>query len=118
MIERVGRFFKSSGPIDDTYSDGEHIKNEPPWFRSHAEEISHHGFDAVIFGHTHLEGETRLTSGAQYVNTGSWLFEPHYAEIDHGQVSLKRVDDLTRGSAGQSTPAGHLDTRALTQAAS
>ena len=48
----------------------------------------------MIFGHTHLEGETQLRTGAKYVNTGSWLFDPHYAEIDRGQVSLKRVSDL------------------------
>ena len=94
LIERIGRFFKSSGPVDDGFVEGERIKNEPPWFAPHAEEISLHGFDTVIFGHTHFEGETQLKTGAKYVNTGCWLFDPHYAEIHRGQVSLRRVSDL------------------------
>lgn len=118
FFERIGRFFKNSGPIEDEFADGERIKNEPLCFGPHAEEISRHGFDTVIFGHTHLEGETQLKSGAQYVNTGSWLFEPHYAEIDCGRVSLKRVGDLERSESGGSYRGKEIGAHSLRHAAS
>lgn len=72
---------------------GETIPNEPKGFRERAHEISQHGFDAVIFGHTHHEGSITLGTGATYINTGSWLFEPYFAEIDHGKVTLRKVSE-------------------------
>lgn len=101
LAEKTGRLFKRSDDSDrfDGLEDADSIPGEPAWYRPRAEEITRHGFDTVIFGHTHLEGQIRLSTGATYINTGSWLFEPHYAEIDHGQVTLKRVYDLDRMAA-------------------
>ncbi len=73
--------------------DGDRIPNEALTYRDRACEVSRHGFDTVIFGHTHCCGQARLETGATYINTGSWFCEPHYAEIDHGRVTLKRVAD-------------------------
>jgi UDP-2,3-diacylglucosamine pyrophosphatase LpxH len=92
MAEKLGRKAKrraAQQPADD----GETIPNEPLMFRERASEISRHGFDAVIFGHTHCYGQVQLDTGATYINTGCWFFEPHYAEINQGQVALKRVAD-------------------------
>jgi len=96
LAEKTGRLFKKNADTDpfDASEEAESITGEPAWYRPRAEEIARHGFDAVIFGHTHREGQIRLSTGATYINTGSWLFEPHYAEIDHGQVTLKRVRTL------------------------
>jgi UDP-2,3-diacylglucosamine pyrophosphatase LpxH len=96
LVEKTGRLLKKNDPVEFLAGceDAESIAGEPACYRPVAEEIARHGFDTVIFGHTHLEGQIGLSTGATYINTGSWLFEPHYAEIDHGQVTLKRVGDL------------------------
>ena len=62
---------------------------EPPSFIEAADEICQRGFDGVIFGHTHHPGVVDLAEGALYVNTGSWLLRPHFAEINRGQLLLK-----------------------------
>ncbi|MGE3820374.1 MAG: UDP-2,3-diacylglucosamine diphosphatase [Isosphaeraceae bacterium] len=94
LLEGVGHLFgRLAGRKPPEPAPGETIPNEPMGFRERALEISRHGFDAVIFGHTHHEGAVTLGSGATYVNTGSWLFEPHFAEVDHGRVVLRRVAD-------------------------
>lgn len=65
------------------------IVAEPPSFIEAADEICQRGFDGVVFGHTHHPGIVELSEGAHYVNTGSWLLVPHFAEINHGRLSLK-----------------------------
>ena len=65
------------------------ILAEPASFVEAAEEICQRGFDGVIFGHTHHPGVVELPEGALYVNTGSWLLRPHYAEISRGRLALK-----------------------------
>ncbi|MCA9047291.1 MAG: metallophosphoesterase [Planctomycetaceae bacterium] len=92
VVEGIGSMFRKSGAErqDRTGS----IPNEPPSFQPRAEEIATHGFDYVLFGHTHFEGEVRLNCGATYINTGSWLFEPHFAQIENGDVALRKVAEL------------------------
>lgn len=92
-VERLQRMFRPRKGRDTVEDEAESIPDEPQMFRERALEISRHGFDAVIFGHTHCWGQVRLNSESIYVNTGSWLFEPHFAEIDSGEVTLKRVAD-------------------------
>ena len=53
------------------------------------EELIGRGFDTVIFGHTHHLGQVELGQGRSYINTGSWMLEPAFAEIADGQVELK-----------------------------
>ena len=64
------------------------IVGELPHFREAADELSRRGFDAVVFGHTHHAGESRLENGSRYFNPGSWMLKPHYVKIEHGEVSL------------------------------
>ena len=45
------------------------------------------GFDAVVFGHTHIAEELELTGG-RYVNCGNWLESSTYVDIDHGKATL------------------------------
>ncbi len=66
------------------------IAGEPSTFLRAANEISRRGFDGVIFGHTHHPGTVVLESGGLYVNTGSWLVRPHFAEIVDGELTLRR----------------------------
>ncbi len=49
-----------------------------------AQDISLRGFDAVVFGHTHWPGVLNVTDDAVYINTGSWLSDPHFLKIDNG----------------------------------
>lgn len=70
------------------------ISAEPAEFVEAAEEICRRGFDGVIFGHTHHPGTIELSEGALYVNTGSWLLRPYYAEISQGRLALKNWPDL------------------------
>lgn len=65
------------------------IPGEPATFLEAATQICRRGFDGVIFGHTHHPGLVPLDDGAVYVNTGSWLLLPHYAEICRGELSLR-----------------------------
>lgn len=65
------------------------IVGEHPSFREAANELGRRGFDAVVFGHTHHPGESKLEGGASYLNPGSWMLKPHYVVIDNGAVSLR-----------------------------
>lgn len=66
------------------------IPGEAPTFVEAARDICRRGFDGVIFGHTHHPGVVPLSEGGVYMNTGSWLVQPHYAEIVDGVLSLRR----------------------------
>ncbi len=68
---------------------GRGIDAEPSSFIEAADEICQRGFDGVIFGHTHHPGAVALPDDGLYINTGSWLLRPHFAEIVHGRLSLK-----------------------------
>lgn len=65
------------------------IIGEPPSFREAAVDLNRRGFDVVVFGHTHHPGETRLESGGQYFNPGSWMMTTHFVLIEGSKVSLQ-----------------------------
>lgn len=65
------------------------IVGEQPHFREAALELSRRGFDAIVFGHTHHPGESKLETGSTYFNAGSWMLAPHFIKIDEGKVSLE-----------------------------
>lgn len=44
---------------------------QPEWLR-HAQALADQGFQAVVFGHTHLAKQVPLNGGAVYLNTGTW----------------------------------------------
>lgn len=64
-------------------------RGEDPLYEQSARELVERGFDVVIFGHTHRPGVVDLGDGSLYINQGSWLHHPYYAEIDNGKVELK-----------------------------
>jgi len=104
MCEKIRCFFLPGAYQNgDEKGNTESIPNEPVAYRNAAAEISRHGFDYIILGHTHCAGEVGVGSAARYMNTGSWLFHPHYVEIDQGQVELKRVVDLPATLADNSS---------------
>jgi UDP-2,3-diacylglucosamine pyrophosphatase LpxH len=70
------------------------IPGERAAFLRAALEISERGFDAVIFGHTHRAGRVELGNGATYFNTGLWHTNPHFAQLESGQVTLRPVSSL------------------------
>ena len=72
------------------------IEGERDCFRQGAEEVGARGFDTVIFGHTHLAGTVRLSSGARYYNTGGWFSKPHCVAISNGQEWFGSVEELTQ----------------------
>ena len=55
------------------------------------------GFDAVVFGHTHIAEELELDRGT-YLNCGNWLESSTYVDIADGKASLCRW--ISRGAAG------------------
>lgn len=64
------------------------IEGEDEAFGQAAQEILARGFDVVVFGHTHMPGIRRF--GEQtYVNSGSWMLNPDYVKIEHGDCSLE-----------------------------
>jgi UDP-2,3-diacylglucosamine pyrophosphatase LpxH len=67
-----------------------------PNFMTAAHEILERGFDAVIFGHTHLVAFYEMDD-KQYANPGSWIgsipeHSGHYIEIRKGDIRLKQWD--------------------------
>lgn len=52
-----------------------------------AEALFSRGFDAVVFGHTHLPELTELDGGT-FVNGGDWMRRRSYVTIDAGQLAL------------------------------
>ena len=64
------------------------ILGEQPHFREAALELSRRGFDAVVFGHTHHPGISKLETGSTYFNAGSWMLSPHFVKIENGTVEL------------------------------
>lgn len=76
--------------------EGESIEGERECFRVGAEMAGVRGFDAIIFGHTHLEGTLVLSSGVRYYNTGSWFGTPYCVAIDRGDLWFGPVADLTK----------------------
>ena len=73
------------------------IEGERECFRFGAEDVGMRGFDAVIFGHTHMAGEAQLPYGVQYYNTGGWFAKPYAVAIDHGRMWFGKVEDLVKG---------------------
>ena len=65
------------------------IPGEPSEFSNAASEICARGFDCVLLGHTHHAGHVK-NDQFSYINTGSFMLDPHYALIQHGEVSLKK----------------------------
>lgn len=72
------------------------IPGEREVFRLGAEASGIRGFDAVVFGHTHAEGQRVLLDGIQYYNTGSWFANPHAVAIDQGRLWFGSVADLVQ----------------------
>ena len=73
------------------------IEGERQCFRNGAEMVGVRGFDAVIFGHTHIEGAVTLSTGVRYFNTGGWFHDPHCVAIDHGEIWFGPVRTLVDG---------------------
>jgi UDP-2,3-diacylglucosamine pyrophosphatase LpxH len=70
------------------------IKGERKCFGDGAEDVGLHGFDAVIFGHTHLQGTVEFADGRRYYNTGGWFKAPWCVLVDKGQIWFGPVADL------------------------
>ncbi len=66
------------------------LPNEDPAFSAAARELLNRGFDAVIFGHTHVPGVLQVSVDKTYVNGGSWLQRGNFVLIDGGEVHLRQ----------------------------
>lgn len=53
-----------------------------------ADMLLRRGFDTVVFGHTHNAEVVELESGT-FVNSGNWIRDTTYVDIDRGRVTLK-----------------------------
>ena len=70
------------------------IPGERKCFGDGAEDVGLHGFDTVIFGHTHLHGSVEFADGRRYYNTGGWFKDPYCVLIDAGRVWFGPVANL------------------------
>ena len=77
---RVGR----AGTVDDT----RHTAFLGSPYHDAASMILRRGFDAVVFGHTHLAEMVTLPEGI-YVNSGNWLSGASYVEITNGELTVR-----------------------------
>jgi UDP-2,3-diacylglucosamine pyrophosphatase LpxH len=74
------------------------IPGERQCFGDGAEDVGMHGFDAVVFGHTHLPGAIEHAVGQNYYNTGGWFSNPYAFIVYQGQIWFGKVPDLiTKG---------------------
>jgi UDP-2,3-diacylglucosamine pyrophosphatase LpxH len=73
--------------------DGAILRDEHPAFTGAARELLRRGFDAVVFGHTHVPGSLALDGGKVYCNPGSWMSRGNYVAIENGAVELRRWRD-------------------------
>lgn len=72
------------------------ILGEPPAFTQAARELSRRGFDAVVFGHTHHAGHVKLSEGADYYNSGSWLLKDNFIQIIDGEITLSEWSKVSK----------------------
>jgi UDP-2,3-diacylglucosamine pyrophosphatase LpxH len=80
---RVGR----PGPADDNGHRPLSLLGSP--YHDAASMILRRGFDAVVFGHTHLAEMVTLAEGL-YVNSGNWLSSAAtYVEITKGELVVR-----------------------------
>lgn len=66
------------------------LRGEHPAYSDAARELLRRGFDAVIFGHTHVPGVLPLGDGKMYCNSGSWIIQGNYVAIESGEIKLRR----------------------------
>jgi UDP-2,3-diacylglucosamine pyrophosphatase LpxH len=95
FVEWVFSGFKSAEKRKKHIQGG--IDGERECFRYGAEDVGMRGFDAVIFGHTHLPGTSELPNGVKYYNTGGWFTNPHCVVLDHGRIWFGTLEDLIQG---------------------
>ena len=48
-------------------------------------------YDAVVHGHTHLAFVREREKGI-YVNSGEWIFEPSWVEMENGEFRVGRLE--------------------------
>jgi UDP-2,3-diacylglucosamine pyrophosphatase LpxH len=95
VLTALGEWHQASAKHVDAASRlAREIPGERAPFIRAALEIASRGFDAVIFGHTHHAGQVTLPNGSTYYNTGLWHTDPHFAEVDHGRVTLQPVSAI------------------------
>jgi hypothetical protein len=70
------------------------LAGERECFRQGAEDVGMRGFDAVVFGHTHLPGAREFESKVKYYNTGAWFSTPYCVAIEHGRIWFGSLPDL------------------------
>jgi UDP-2,3-diacylglucosamine pyrophosphatase LpxH len=79
-------------------NEGEVIEGERDAFRHGAEDVGVRGFDAVMFGHTHIPGAIVLNTGNRYFNTGGWFTTATCVAIDNGRLWYGLVSELVAHS--------------------
>jgi UDP-2,3-diacylglucosamine pyrophosphatase LpxH len=95
VLRMNGDLYRQWTAMSDAF-DGRRQRRKPDRVRhsychESAELLLERGFDAVVFGHTHVAEVVDFPSG-RYVNSGDWLRGQTYADIDHGDVTLKTWD--------------------------
>lgn len=76
---------------------GAGIRGESREFYRAAARIEQHGFDGVVFGHTHHFGAAGLPLGGQYLNPGSWMLGSKYVLIENGVAALREFPGAHAG---------------------
>ena len=72
-------------------------------FHEAAEMLLSRGFDIVVFGHTHKPEVSSMDGGGVYINSGNWMREATFVQIDDGKVQLLQWDGQ-RPQLVQETP--------------
>ena len=68
-------------------------KTDEPMYRFCEQYLTKSHADYFVFGHRHIKNEFVLSSGAKYINTGSWIDDSPYAVFDMQDLKLMKFED-------------------------
>jgi UDP-2,3-diacylglucosamine pyrophosphatase LpxH len=86
LLETHRQRVRRLGTADD--NGHRHVSFFRSAYHEAASMILRRGFDAVVFGHTHLAEMATLPEGL-YVNSGNWLTGATYVEITKGELVVR-----------------------------
>jgi hypothetical protein len=86
---------------DRTFSpDNETMKE----YQDAAERLSGRGYKAVVFGHTHLARDIKLSTGARYLNSGTWAdlmqFPEEVLDVSPAEAEQRTLEFLQNLASG------------------
>jgi UDP-2,3-diacylglucosamine hydrolase len=91
---RIAQTWSKHSRLSNLNHDEPFLGKEKEWLWQYAQTIeatNHH--DYYIFGHRHLALNVEINENARYLNSGQWVSQAHYIEIDGTSAQLKSFEE-------------------------